>query len=131
MLEHLEEEIENGKYINRHVRKLDIAAIKECIRVVKPGGKVILTLDYANRDVSSRSYDFDYLKDLIKEFKGNLLEPPDSLDGLRFTGEKVDEMTRLWAEFFPHESANPPGGSVVIILTKQISQRGNHESFYL
>ena len=119
VLEHLEEEIENGKYINKHARKLDKAAINECIRVVKPGGRVILTLDYANRDVSARSYDFDYLKDLIEEFKANLLKPVDRLEELRFTKEKVDEMRRLWIDFFPYDSATPPGGSVGVILTKQ------------
>ena len=119
VLEHLEEETENGAYVNRHARKLDRAAIRECLRVVKPGGRVILTLDYATSDVSPRSFDFDYLRDLVEEFRGNLVEQPGNLDALRFTGEKVDEMRGLWAKFFPYDPATAPGGAVGVILTKK------------
>ena len=118
VLEHLEEEMENGKYVNWHTNKLDRMAIREFIRVIKPGGRVILTLDYASENVSQRSYHFDYVKDLIDEFKANLLKPLDRLDTIEFTKEKENEMKKLWAEFFPYDPGNPPGGSLGIILTK-------------
>lgn len=119
VLEHLEEEMENGIPINRHTNKLDRIAIREFIRVIKPGGRVILTLDYASKDISLRSFDFDYVKDLIDEIRPNLLEPFDRFDDIRFTKEKENEMRRLWAEFFPYEPAYPPGGALGIILTKR------------
>jgi SAM-dependent methyltransferase len=119
VLEHLEEEMENGMPINRHTNKLDRKAIREFLRVVKPGGRVILTLDYASQEISQRSFHFDYVKDLVEEFRPNLLEPFHKFDEIRFTEEKEKEMTRLWAEFFPYDPAIPPGAALGIILTKR------------
>ena len=119
VLEHLEEEVENGMPINRHTDKLDRKAIREFLRVIKPGGRVILTLDYASEDVSQRSFHFDYVKDLVEEFRANLLEPFDKFDDIRFTKDKEDEMKRLWPEFFPYDPAYPPGAALGIILTKR------------
>jgi len=119
VLEHLEEEVENGRYVNKHIKRLDRIAIKEFIRVIKPGGRIVLTLDYASEDVSMRSFHFDYVKDLIEEFRANLLKPFDKHDDIRFTKEKENEMRRLWSEFFPYEPENPPCGSIGIILTKR------------
>jgi len=119
VLEHLEEEVENGIPINSHPNKLDRKAIREFLRVVKPGGRVILTLDYASEDISQRSFHFDYVKDLIEEFRANLLEPFDKFDEIRFTKEKENEMKRLWSEFFPYDPAYHPVGVLGIILTKR------------
>jgi SAM-dependent methyltransferase len=119
VLEHLEEEVERGKPVNKHTNKLDKTAIREFLRVIKPGGRVILTLDYASEDVSERSFHFDYVKDLIEEFRANLLKPFDDFDSIRFTKEKENEMRKLWVEFFPYEPENPPGGAIGIILTKR------------
>lgn len=116
VLEHLEEEVENGIPINRHTNKLDRKAIREFLRVIKPGGRVILTLDYASKAISLRSFDFDYVKDLIDEFSANLLKPLGKLDEIQFTKEKENEMRRLWTEFFPYEY--PPCAALGIILTK-------------
>ncbi|GAG13660.1 unnamed protein product, partial [marine sediment metagenome] len=66
-----------------------------------------------------RSFDFDYVKDLVDEFSANLLKPLGKLDEIQFTKEKENEMRRLWTEFFPYEPENPPGGSLGIILTKR------------
>ena len=119
VIEHLEEEMENGIPINRHTNKLDRRAIREFIRVIKPGGRVILTLDYASKDISLRSFDFDYAKDLIEEFSANLLKPLDNLDEIQFTTETENEMRKLWSEFFPYDPAYPPGAALGIILTKR------------
>jgi SAM-dependent methyltransferase len=119
VLEHLEEEVEHGTPINRHAKKLDRKAIREFLRVIRPGGRVVLTLDYASEDVSQRSFHFDYVKELIEEFRADLLEPFDKFDQIRFTKEKADEMRRLWPEFFPYDPAYPPGGALGIVLTKR------------
>ena len=118
VLEHLEEEVENGIRINKNAKRLDRIAIREFLRVIKPGGRVILTLDYGNKNSSPRSFDFIYIKDLINEFSANMLEPFDRFDDIRFTEEKENEVRKLWAEFFPYDPGNPPVGSIGIILTK-------------
>jgi len=118
VLEHLEEETINGMPVNKHTNKLDRTAIREFLRVVKPGGKVILTLDYANELISRRSFSFEYTKDLIEEFQANLLKPFHTYDDIRFSKEKEMEMRKLWAEFFPYDPEYTPGGSIGIILTK-------------
>lgn len=119
VLEHLEEEIENGIYINRHARKLDRIAIKEFVRVIRPGGRVIITVDYGIKHTSPRSFDFDYIKDLISEFSSNLLKPLENPDSILFTEEKGNEMRRLWPEFFPYDPAILPATALGIILTKR------------
>ena len=118
VLEHLEEEVENGMPVNRHTNRLDRKVIREFLRVIKPGGKVVLTLDYASEDISQRSFHFDYVKDLIDEFRANLLQPFDKFDEIRFTKEKENEMKKLWSEFFPYDPGRPPCGVLGIILTK-------------
>jgi SAM-dependent methyltransferase len=119
VIEHLEEEVKEGKPVNEHKNKLDRMAIREFLRVIKPGGRVILTLDYASEDISQRSFHFDYIRDLIEEFRANLLKPLDKFDDIRFTKEKESEMRKLWAEFFPYEPEYPPCGSLGIVLTKE------------
>jgi len=116
VIEHLEEEVENGVPVNKHANKLDRKAIREFLRIVKPGGRVILTLDYANPQISQRSFDFDYAKDLIEEFNANLMDPVVNLDEIQFTAETEKEMKRLWSEFYPYEY--PPCAALGIILTK-------------
>lgn len=116
VIEHLEEEVESGIPINRHANKLDRKAIREFLRIVKPGGRLILTLDYANPQVSQRSFDFDYTTDLIDEFSANLLDPVVNLDEIRFTAETEKEMARLWFQFFPYDYIS--GAALGIILTK-------------
>jgi 2-polyprenyl-3-methyl-5-hydroxy-6-metoxy-1,4-benzoquinol methylase len=117
VLEHLEQELEDGVWVNKHVNKLDRMAIREFLRVVKPGGRVILTLDYGSKRITPISFDFEYVKDLLKEFSGNLLKPLDNLEDLRFTAEKEKEVRRLWSEFYPYRT-DPFGTALGIILVK-------------
>lgn len=122
VLEHLEQEWKNGTLINKHAHKLDRVAIRELIRVIKPRGKVILTLDYGSKNTSQGwiqvSFDFDYVKDLVEEFRGNLLKPLENIHEVEFTPDKEREMRELWTEFFPYEARNLLGGALGIILTK-------------
>jgi len=118
VLEHLEEEKENGVVINRHTSKLERAAIREFIRVIRPGGRIILTLDYADTHSSPRSFGFAYVKDLIAEFSGNLLKPLDNIDEIELTEAKERELRKLWAEYFPYDATRAPAAALGIILTK-------------
>ena len=117
VLEHLEQELENGIWVNKHVNKLDRIAIREFLRVVRPGGSIILTLDYGSKRITPVSFEFEYVKDLLKEFSGNLLKPLDNLEDLRFTEEKEKEVRRLWSEFYPYRT-DPFGTALGIILVK-------------
>ena len=118
VLEHLEEERESGVVINRHTKRLDRAAIREFIRVIKPGGRVILTIDYADRRSSPRSFDLAYVKDLIAEFSGNLLKPLENMAEIELTEAKERELRKLWVEYFPYDTTRPPAAALGIILTK-------------
>jgi 2-polyprenyl-3-methyl-5-hydroxy-6-metoxy-1,4-benzoquinol methylase len=118
VLEHLEQELKNGIWINQNTRKLDRIAIREFLRVVRPGGRIILTLDYGSKRITPVSFEFEYVKDLLKEFSGNLLKPLDNLEDLRFTEEKEKEVRRLWSEFYPYRT-DSFGTALGIILTKR------------
>ena len=117
VLEHLEQELENGIWVNKHNNKLDRIAIREFLRVVRPGGRVILTLDYGSKRITPVSFEFEYVKDLLKEFSGYLLKPLDNFEDIRFTEEKEEEVRRLWPELFPYRK-DPFGTALGIILVK-------------
>jgi SAM-dependent methyltransferase len=124
VLEHLEETKERGVLVNRHPKKLDRLAIREFLRVIKPGGRVILTLDYANKGFCTGwfqvSFEFDYVKELAEEFSTNLLEPLPNFDSIRLTPEREREIRRLWSEFYDYRPLEDPLGTALgIILTKQ------------
>jgi ubiquinone/menaquinone biosynthesis C-methylase UbiE len=99
-------------------------AIREFLRVIKPGGRVILTLDYANKGFCTGwfqvSFEFDYVKELAEEFSTNLLEPLPNFDSIRLTPEREREIRRLWSEFYDYRPLEDPLGTALgIILTKQ------------
>jgi len=125
VLEHLEQKMENGILINKHAQKLDRIAIREFIRVIKPGGRVILTLDYGNKNLCTDwiqcSFEFEYVKDLIEEFSANLVKPLQNIDDIRLTTEREREVIKLWSEFYPYVPQEKPrfGTGLGIILTKR------------
>ena len=75
VLEHLEEERINHRIVNNHRRNLDVKAIKEMLRVLKPGGLLILTTDWKVRDDDLRSYVLSDLEErVLKPFQLNLID---------------------------------------------------------
>ncbi len=124
VLEHLEQEMVDGIMVNKHAQKLDRVAIKEYLRVIKPHGKVFLTLDYGSKTLPKNwlkcSFEYEYIEDLVKEFSSNLLEPVQNLEKIKLTPEKEDQVVRLWSEFYPYLSAEKSlyGTALGIILTK-------------
>ncbi len=76
-----------------------------------------MTLDCGSKRITPVSFEFEYVKDLLKEFSGNLLKPLDNLEDLRFTEEKEKEVRRLWPEFYPYRT-DPFGTALGIILVK-------------
>lgn len=76
VLEHLEEEDGvDGKRYNFHKKNLDITAINEMLRVVKPNGLVIITVDWSENPDDVRSYKLqDIYERLLKPYRSLLLE---------------------------------------------------------
>jgi SAM-dependent methyltransferase len=124
VLEHLEQTMENGILVNKHPAKLDRAAIREFLRVIKPGGKVILTLDYGNdnlcRDWIRCFFNFDYIRDLIEDFRDNLMQPFSDYDEIKLTADRESQLIELWSEYYPYLSKDQRrfGTALGIILTK-------------
>jgi ubiquinone/menaquinone biosynthesis C-methylase UbiE len=56
VLEHLEEENIGGVYVNYRKKNLDVKAIGEMLRVLKPGGRLVLTFDWSESPEEKRSY---------------------------------------------------------------------------
>ncbi len=71
-LEHLEEEIVNGKIVNYRKKNLDIKAIAEMLRVLRTGGLLILTLDWSESVPRSYKLDDIYTR-LLKPYRRFLL----------------------------------------------------------
>jgi ubiquinone/menaquinone biosynthesis C-methylase UbiE len=65
VLEHLEEEKVDGRYVNYHKRNLDIMAIKEMLRVLKPDGLLIMTFDWSENPEDPRSYRLQDIYDRV------------------------------------------------------------------
>lgn len=74
-LEHIEEEIIDGKICNFHKNSLDVKAIDEMFRVLKPNGLLILTVDWSENPNDRRSYRIDDISNrLLKKYQENLVE---------------------------------------------------------
>ncbi|MHA7646448.1 class I SAM-dependent methyltransferase [Nitrosopumilus sp. S4] len=115
VIEHLEEEIHNGKYINNHKKNFDVKAIAELLRVLKPGGLLILTFDW-NEDLDEyRSYKLqDIIERVIKPYKNNLL----SREIPTVNWEKEEKVhEKMWKSFPPHNYVTK-GWAIGVILKK-------------
>ena len=75
VLEHLEEEKIDGKYVNYRKQNLDIKAINEMLRVLKPGGLLVLTFDWSESPEEMRSYKLADIYDrVLKPYRPLLLQ---------------------------------------------------------
>jgi len=120
VLEHLEEETRNGKPFNARKRNLDIVAIQELLRVLKPGGFLAITADWSEQPNNLRSYRFDDIVGrLTKPFQPYLVSK---------TTPRVDwtsywpRLVKLWQERFPFDTEEQAVGeaaaSMGILLKK-------------
>jgi len=74
VLEHLEEEKIDGKVVNYRKKNLDLKAIEEMLRVLKPNGLLILTFDWSENPEDARSYRLQDIYDRVfKNFTSLLL----------------------------------------------------------
>jgi 2-polyprenyl-3-methyl-5-hydroxy-6-metoxy-1,4-benzoquinol methylase len=116
VLEHLEEEKVNGEAVNYHKLNLDIKAISEMIRVVKPNGLIILTFDWSENPKDLRSYKLeDIYERALKPFKAYLVE--DKKPVVYWETAKEDHL-RAWKSF-PSQNYIDDGWAVGVILKKK------------
>lgn len=115
VLEHLEEKIIDGKLVNDHKHNLDIKAISEMLRVLKPRGLLIITLDWSESKTENRSYCFDdiYFR-LLSPFRSNLLSDKKPEFDWNILKEKHQQ---AWKSRYPYYFSMD-GWSVGIIMQK-------------
>jgi 2-polyprenyl-3-methyl-5-hydroxy-6-metoxy-1,4-benzoquinol methylase len=74
VLEHIEEEKRNGRLVNYHKRSLDVIAIGQMLRVLKPGGLLVITVDWSENPNNFRSYRLhDITTRLVEPFRRQLV----------------------------------------------------------
>ena len=116
VLEHIEEEKVNGKRVNYHKNNLDVKAIGEMIRVVKPNGFVILTVEWSESPDDIQSYRFQDIYDrLLEPYRHFLVKnniPKFSWKDLR---HKHFETTKRFRPNYP----STEGWAIGIVLQKK------------
>lgn len=115
VLEHLEEENINGRYVNKRKLGLDIKSISEMLRVLKPDGRLILTFDWSEDPVESRAYKLqDVYERLLKKFESNLI----SHNKLELEWDRLKQQhVKAWRSFPPYQYVKE-GWTIGMILKK-------------
>lgn len=116
VVEHLEEEYVNGTYLNFHKRNLDVKAIGEMLRVLKPGGLLILTFDWSESPEEKRSYKLlDIYERVLKPYRSLLLE--DKMPSINWNELKKYHI-EAWKSFPPYDYVTE-GWAMGVILRKK------------
>lgn len=116
VLEHLEEEIIDGAYVNYHKHNLDVKAIEEMLRVLKPNGLLILTLDWSENLHEKRSYKIqDICERLLKPFRPLLIDDKKPVINWE---ELKKQHIEAWKSFPPYDYVTE-GWAIGVILQKK------------
>ena len=118
VLEHLEEEVIAGKPVNFRKKNLDVKGIGEMLRVLKPGGLLILTFDWSENPDDLRSYKIDDIYDrVLKKYKSFLLV--DEKPKINWTELKEKHISA--GKSFPPFNYVNEGWAIGVILEKKIN----------
>jgi len=116
VIEHLEEEILDGKPVNFHKYNLDIKAIDEMLRVLKPNGVLIITFDWSENPEDLRSYKLDDIYErVLKPYKRYLIK--DEKPEINWN-ELKDKHIKAWKSFPPYNYV-AEGWAVGVVLQKK------------
>lgn len=116
VIEHFEEEIVNGKPVNFHKKNLDVKAIGEFLRVLKPGGFLIPTFDWSEDPHEHRSYKIDDIKNrVLKPYQEFLLSQ--KIPDINWEELKKKHL-KAWKEFPPYNYIKE-GWAIGVILQKK------------
>lgn len=114
-IEHLEEEFVNGEYVNQHKKNLDIKAIGEMLRVLKPEGMLIMTFDWSENPNDHRAYKLNDIYDrVLKPYKKFLID--DTKPVINWE-ELKEKHISAWKAFPPHNYITE-GWAIGAILKK-------------
>jgi len=117
VLEHLEEEVIDGQYVNYRKNNLDVRAIGEMLRVVKPNGLVILTLDWSENPHNKRSYKLQDIRErLLQPYWSFLVmdkKPEINWDKLK------QAHIEAWKSFQYYSNIEEDGWAIGIVLQKK------------
>ena len=115
VLEHVEEEEVNGKRVNYHIHDLDVKAISEMLRVLKPGGLLLITIDWSENPADKRLYKLrDVYERLLYPYRHLLLnEKRPSVEW----NKHCSEIIQLWKNKFPFKERD--SSSLGIVLKKR------------
>jgi len=99
VLEHIEEEEACGKLVNYHSRNLDIKAVSEMLRVLKPTGLLLMTVDWSQNPANKRAYKLrDIYERVLYPYRYLLLNNKrPSVESNKYRSE----ITQLWKNKFP------------------------------
>lgn len=116
VLEHLEEEKIGDKYVNYHKQNLDVIAIADMLRVLRPGGLLILTFDWSENPDDPRSYRLQDIYDrVLKPYRGLLVK--DRLPEINWEALKAKHIA-AWKAFPPFEYVTE-GWAMGVVLQKK------------
>lgn len=114
-IEHLEEQYKNGEYVNYHEKNLDVTAIGEMLRVLKPGGLLIMTFDWSENMEDKRSYKLDDIYErVLRPYRKFLVN--DKKPEINWSNLKKKHIL-AWKEFPPHNYVTE-GWAIGVILKK-------------
>jgi 2-polyprenyl-3-methyl-5-hydroxy-6-metoxy-1,4-benzoquinol methylase len=121
VLEHLEEEKLDGQPINLHRRNLDVIAIGEMLRALKPGGLLAITVDWSENPENLRSFRLDdVVKRLVKPFRRNLVSR--NIPAIEWDQYSL-RLAQIWQKHYPFltraESRKPYFSSALGILMRK------------
>ena len=115
VVEHLEEEYVNGEYVNFHRKNLDVKAIGEMLRVLKPNGLLVLTFDWSENENDKRSYKLDDIYNrVLKPYRSNLIK--DEKPIIKWDDLKVKHLKA--GKSFPPYDYISEGWAMGVILKK-------------